>query len=128
MSKKRGKTLIAFVPIIIVMVTFMFFFINALHSQQNQPQVQRAQSSQTAHTSVAVVKKTKSSSGKFYAAAIAVAVSCLAAGIAVGQVGSSAIGAISEKPELFGRALTFVGLAEGIAIWGLIIAILILNA
>ena len=128
MSKTRGKTLIAFVPIMIIMVTFMFFFINALQAQNNQPQVQPAQTTQGAHASAAPVKKAKSSSAKFYAAAIAVAVSCLAAGIAVGQVGSSAIGAISEKPELFGRALTFVGLAEGIAIWGLIIAILILNA
>ena len=43
------------------------------------------------------------------------------------RIGSSAIGAVTEKPELMGRTLVFLGLAEGIAIYGLIIAIMILN-
>jgi V/A-type H+-transporting ATPase subunit K len=60
-------------------------------------------------------------------AALAVAVSSLAAGYAVARVGSAGVGAVTEKPELMGRILVFVGLAEGIAIYGLIIAILILN-
>lgn len=47
--------------------------------------------------------------------------------MAVGYVGAAAMGAIGEKPELAGRALIFVGLAEGIAIYGLIIAIMILG-
>jgi len=63
----------------------------------------------------------------YIGAALAVGFSSLAAGIAVGLVGSSAMGAISEKPEVAGRALIFLGLAEGIAIYGLIIAILILG-
>jgi len=58
--------------------------------------------------------------------AIVVGVSCLAAGYAVGRVGSAAIGAVSERPEMFGRALVFVGLAEGIAIYGLIIGIMLM--
>jgi V/A-type H+-transporting ATPase subunit K len=37
------------------------------------------------------------------------------------------MGAVAEKPELAGRALVFVGLAEGIAIYGLIVAIMILG-
>ena len=49
------------------------------------------------------------------------------AGIAVGISGSSAIGGITEKPEIFGRALVFVGLAEGIAIYGLIISFFLLT-
>lgn len=61
------------------------------------------------------------------AAAASTALSALAAGYAVAKVGSSAIGALAEKPELFGRLLIFVGLAEGIAIYGLIVSILILN-
>lgn len=61
------------------------------------------------------------------AAAISAGLSALAAGIAVGHVGSAAIGAIAEKPELMGRVLVMVGLAEGIAIYGLIVSILILN-
>ena len=63
----------------------------------------------------------------FLAAAIATGLSALAGGIAVAFVGAAAIGAISEKPELAGKTLIFVGLAEGIAIYGLIIAIMILG-
>jgi V/A-type H+-transporting ATPase subunit K len=61
------------------------------------------------------------------AAALSTGLAALAAGYAVARVGSAAVGAIAEKPELFGRALVLVGLAEGIAIYGLIISILILN-
>ncbi|RJG00388.1 ATP synthase subunit C [Noviherbaspirillum sedimenti] len=61
------------------------------------------------------------------AAALATAVSSLSAGFAVAKVGTAAIAALAEKPELFGRLLIFVGLAEGIAIYGLIVSILILN-
>jgi V/A-type H+/Na+-transporting ATPase subunit K len=63
----------------------------------------------------------------FIAAAIAVSVGSLAGGGAVGYVGAAAMGALGEKPELFVRALVFVGMAEGIAIYGLIIAIMILG-
>lgn len=61
------------------------------------------------------------------AAAICTAVGCLGAGIAVAYVGAAALGTISERPEVAGRALIFVGLAEGIAIYGLIVAIVILG-
>jgi len=61
------------------------------------------------------------------AAALATGLSSLGAGFAVGRLGTAAIGALAEKPELFGRLLIFVGLAEGIAIYGLIVSILILN-
>ncbi len=61
------------------------------------------------------------------AAAASTALSALGAGFAVAKVGTAAIGALAEKPELFGRLLIFVGLAEGIAIYGLIVSILILN-
>jgi V/A-type H+-transporting ATPase subunit K len=63
----------------------------------------------------------------FIAAALATGLSSLGAGIAVAAVGSAAIGTLAEKPELLGRALIMVGLAEGIAIYGLIVSILILN-
>ena len=63
----------------------------------------------------------------FAAAAASAGLSALAAGYAVAHVGSAAVGAIAEKPELMGRALVIVGLAEGIAIYGLIVSILILN-
>ena len=61
------------------------------------------------------------------AAAISTSVSAIAAGIAVSIVGSAAMGAVAEKPEIMGRSIIFVGLAEGIAIYGLIISIMILG-
>ena len=61
------------------------------------------------------------------AAALATGLGCLGAGIAVAMVASSAIGAISENPSLLGKTIIFAGLAEGIAIYGLIISIMILN-
>jgi len=61
------------------------------------------------------------------AAAVASGLSALAAGYAVAVVGSAAVGALAEKPELLGRVLIIVGLAEGVAIYGLIVAVLIIN-
>jgi V/A-type H+-transporting ATPase subunit K len=63
----------------------------------------------------------------FAAAAFSTAVGSVGAGVAVAYVGSAALGAIGEKPELAARALIYVGLAEGIAIYGLIISIMILG-
>jgi V/A-type H+-transporting ATPase subunit K len=51
----------------------------------------------------------------------------IGAAYAVGATGSAAIGVIAEKPETFGRVLIFVGLAEGVAIYGLIIAFMVLR-
>ena len=61
------------------------------------------------------------------AAAISVSVGSISAAYAVSTTGSAAVGAIAERPEIFGRALIFVGLAEGVAIYGLIIAFIILG-
>ena len=58
---------------------------------------------------------------------VATGLAALGAGFAVAKVGTAALGALAEKPELFGRVLVLVGLAEGIAIYGLIVSILILN-
>lgn len=63
----------------------------------------------------------------FISAALAAGASAIGAAVAVAVVGAAALGAMSEKPELAGRALIFLGLAEGIAIYGLIIAIMILG-
>lgn len=63
----------------------------------------------------------------FISAAASAGLSAAAAGYAVAKVGSAAVGALAEKPELMGRVLVMVGLAEGVAIYGLIIAILILG-
>jgi V/A-type H+-transporting ATPase subunit K len=59
------------------------------------------------------------------AAGISTGLAALGAGVAVSGTGA-AIGAIAEKPEALGRSLIFVGLAEGVAIYGLLIAFLVL--
>ncbi len=86
---------------------FLFFLI---------PNIARAQSA------------ADSSSGMgFLAAAISTGLATIGAGYAVGAVGSSALGAVSEDPNILGKTLIFVGLAEGIAIYGLIVSIMILG-
>ncbi len=61
------------------------------------------------------------------AAAISVGVSVLGAGYAVGRIGSAALGAIAEKPELLPRAILFVALGEGLAILGFAFAMMLLQ-
>lgn len=63
----------------------------------------------------------------YLAAALSTGLACIGAGIAVGITGSAALGAISENEKLLGKTLIYVGLAEGIAIYGLIISILIIS-
>ena len=63
---------------------------------------------------------------KYVAAALAVGLSGIGGGIAVASSASAALGAISENEKIFGKALIFVGLAEGVALYGLIVALLLL--
>ncbi len=64
----------------------------------------------------------------FVAAALSTGLAALGAGIAVSSAASAAIGAFSENPANFGRSLIFVALGEGVAIYGLLISILIINS
>ena len=63
----------------------------------------------------------------FIGAALATGLSALGAGIAVAAAATAAIGAFSENAENFGKSLIFVALGEGVAIYGLLISILIIN-
>ena len=65
---------------------------------------------------------------KYVGAALAVGLSGIGGGIAVAASASAALGAISENDKAFGKALIFVGLAEGVALYGLIVALLLLFA
>lgn len=81
-------------------------------------------------TVVTAAQQTTAGSGNWAAllgAAVAVAGSSLGAAFAVAYTGSAALAAMSERPELFGRAMVIVGLAEGIAIYGLIVAIILIG-
>ena len=63
----------------------------------------------------------------YLAAALATGLSCLGAGIAIASTAPAAIGAFSEDPKAFGKALIFVVLGEGVALYGLLISILLIN-
>jgi len=89
----------------------------AASAQESAPAVQATQAAQAAPAS---------SPWKYISAAIAVAVACVSGAIAVAKIGSAAMGAMAEKPELSGKALPYVGLAEGICLWGFLVALLIL--
>jgi len=65
---------------------------------------------------------------KFLGAALSTGLACVGAGIAVAAASSSALGAISEDASLMGKTLIFVALAEGIALYGLLISFLIINS
>ena len=68
-----------------------------------------------------------SSSAALIGAAIAVAGSSIGAAIAVAYTGAAALAAMSERPEMFGRAMVEVRLAEGIAIYGLIVSVILIG-
>lgn len=63
----------------------------------------------------------------YIAAGLVTGLSCIGGGIAVASAASAALGAISEDQSILGKSLIFVGLAEGVALYGLIISFMILN-
>ena len=63
----------------------------------------------------------------FIAAAVAFGLGAIGAGVAIGNVGAAAMGAVAEKPEIAGQALIFVALAEGLVVFGFITALMILG-
>lgn len=64
---------------------------------------------------------------RYIAAALAVGIGCIGCGSAVGHAAPAAIGALAEDPKTFGKALVFVAMGEGVGIFGVLIAIMILN-
>jgi V/A-type H+/Na+-transporting ATPase subunit K len=59
----------------------------------------------------------------YYAIAASIGLGCLSAGYAVGKIGAAVMGAAAEKPEIMGKAIAFVGLGEGIALFGFLVAL-----
>jgi V/A-type H+-transporting ATPase subunit K len=120
-AKKNFKMKFVMGFFMVTMVISMLFFVrlNGVFAQEQQ-------ATQTLTTSEAAAKA-EVSKFALIAAALAFGLGALGAGIAVGNVGAAAMGAIGEKPEIFGQAIVFVGLAEGIMIFGFILAIMILG-
>lgn len=107
--KALKMNLFTFVPIMLMIVVLMI------------PSGSKA--AESAATAVAA-----SDGLKYIGAALSTGLAAIGTGYAVGTVGSAALGAISEDQSILGRTIIFVGLAEGIAIFGVIISIMILNA
>ncbi|MDR2150852.1 MAG: ATP synthase subunit C [Spirochaetaceae bacterium] len=81
---------------------------------------------QTEESTAVEAANTSNVSWKYLSAALAVGLACIGGAIAVGQIGTAAMGALSENAEVAGKAIPFVGLAEGICLWGFLVALLIL--
>ncbi|MDR1931116.1 MAG: ATP synthase subunit C [Treponema sp.] len=98
----------------------------AVFAQEPEAQAESSAGAQAELSAETPAAAQSTSVWKYFAAALAVGISCIAGGIAVGQIGSAAMGAMSENPELSGKALPYAGLAEGICLWGFLVALLIM--
>ena len=124
MKMRRWITLSAtavFSTVIVVLLITLISTAADVYSQDHDP------AATTAAAEDFTPERAKIMMWGFAAAAFSTAIGSIGAGVAVAYVGAAALGAIGEKPELAARALIYVGLAEGIAIYGLIISIMILT-
>lgn len=103
-----------------VYITVLSWTLTTAHAQGSGAQPQAGAAAAAASLSVG-------DGIAFLGVAVATGLAVMGAGHAVGVVGAAALGAITEKPEMLGRTLVFIGLAEGLAIYGLIVSILLLR-
>jgi V/A-type H+/Na+-transporting ATPase subunit K len=133
--RRRRATIITLVAVDAALVLAALVVVFTIAFSDTPATAQTAADAVTAVTTtsdagVPVAQEAASSSASWPAllgAAIAVAGSSIGAAIAVAYTGAAALAAISERPELFGRAMVIVGLAEGIAIYGLVVAIILIG-
>ena len=99
---------------------FFFFgaFVLASIMMFAGPNVQAADAAASASTATGM---------GYIAATLVTGLSCIGGGIAVASAASAALGAISEDSSVLGKSLIFVGLAEGVCLYGLIISFMILG-
>ena len=114
---------------LIMMVFLLVFAAGSLFGQSVETAGQPAVVSQEQIQQGQVLSKEKADVQKFglSAAAAAFGLGAIGAGIAIANVGSAAMGAIGEKPEIAGQALIFIALAEGLVVFGFITALMILG-
>lgn len=108
----KRKVVLSIVFMVALMGIFSFTGTSPLYAETAQPEVQAG----NANLQWGLI-----------AAAIAFGFGALGAGIAIANVGSAAMGAIGEKPEVASQALIFVALAEGVVVFGFITALMILG-
>jgi V/A-type H+-transporting ATPase subunit K len=120
-SKKNFKKKIG----LSLMLLFVFFAVFSLFAVQRT----YAQDEAPAVAAQAAVSHDQAEVAKFglVAAAIAFGFGAIGAGVAIGNVGAAAMGAIGERPEIASQALIFIALAEGLVVFGFITALMILG-
>ena len=134
MLKKVYSILIIFIILIGITVTAVYA-VNTRSTDESEENISNAETSgeyevMPINEPIAEETQKQADNNKGFgliAVALSTGLACIGAGISVATVGSSSVGAISENPKLLGKTIIFVGLAEGIAIYGLIISIMILN-
>jgi V/A-type H+-transporting ATPase subunit K len=109
----------SFIVLFVVMAIIGMFFCAKSYAQTSDEH----QITEAKNTSV----DTEALKYSLIAAAVAFGLGALGAGIAISHVGAAAMGAVAEKPQVAGQALIFVGLAEGIVVFGFITALMILG-
>ncbi|MBE6353434.1 ATP synthase subunit C [Treponema sp.] len=117
--------------IIALAASFLIMGAASLFAQETAGYEAEAQAAETQTVEQTEQAPAQSDSGltgaiKYIAAAIAVGFACIGGAMAVGKIGAAAMGAMSENAELSGKALPFVGLAEGICLWGFLVALFII--
>ncbi len=110
----------------VLAVAAVLLLVAAVHAEPASAAVTTA-AAHGAKAATAAAASSANNTAALLGAGIAVAGSTIGAGIAVAYTGAAALAAISEQPGMFGRAMVLVGLAEGIAIYGLIIGILLIG-
>jgi V/A-type H+-transporting ATPase subunit K len=117
-SKRDFKRKLGFVILIPTALMFVFGTFSAVggYTQENEPEPVHMSVQQAEVTKIALIS-----------AAVAFGFGAIGAGIAIANVGAAAMGAIGEKPEIAPQALIFIALAEGLAVFGFITALMILG-
>jgi len=110
----------------VCIIAVMLFATSMVLADSKAPQEAGIQAEQVAEGAAAQVAKPKLEPGYFYAIGGLMGLGCLAAGYAVGQIGSAVMGAAAERPEIMGKAIAFVGLGEGIALFAFLICLMLL--
>jgi V/A-type H+-transporting ATPase subunit K len=128
-NKKRLQKKIVLSMVVLISILTIFSMITGVRifAQESVGAESAAPAAGTAAGAVITPEKATVSKFAFIAAAVAFGLGALGAGLAIGNVGSAAMGAVAEKPEVAGQALIFVALAEGLVIFGFITALMILG-
>jgi V/A-type H+-transporting ATPase subunit K len=123
-KKFKKRTALSLVVLFSVIVMMGLVAVNTSYAQE-----EAAEEEATEQVAVQEFTESRAEVYKFglIAAAIAFGFGAIGAGIAIANVGSAAMGAIGEKPEIASQALIFIALAEGLVVFGFIAALMILG-